>query len=151
MALRKWLVTGLGNSLLGADGFGPAVIDRLRRRSHLADNVELVDAHTDLLGLFDRFGSFDGVVLVDAVMGGDSPGVHVFEEDDFSAAAANVVNCHAVSPLVAVVLFRQLHPEARTRFTLVGLNVARIDATSTLNSADVEDGAAAVTRIVTAS
>lgn len=150
MTARKWLVAGLGNALQGADGFGPAVIERLRSRPDLPPDLELVEAHTDLLSLYDRFSSFEGVVLVDAVLGPGPRQVKLVDEDTFSDWNADPANCHHWSPLVAVKLFRLLQPGQRTRFVLVGLEVNRIDAGSPATPTEIESGAGLVMRVTAA-
>jgi hydrogenase maturation protease len=113
----QWLVLGLGNSLSGADGFGPAVIERLRADG-VPDGVELVDAHTDLLGHLHRFVEADEVVLVDVVLDARG-GLAVVDEQEFSSWDDTSRGAHQVSPLAAVKLFRRLHPGAATRIRLV--------------------------------
>jgi Ni,Fe-hydrogenase maturation factor len=49
MTPSKPLVVSLGNPLLGADGLGAAVLDRLRASPGLAGAADLVDAGTDLV------------------------------------------------------------------------------------------------------
>ena len=50
---KRVLIFGCGNVLLGDDGFGPAVIDRLRRRA-LPDDAHAEDVGTSIRGiLFD--------------------------------------------------------------------------------------------------
>jgi hydrogenase maturation protease len=114
----KWLVLGLGNRLAGADAFGPAVIERLRAARAADDDVELVDAHTDLLAYLHRFPAHDEVVLIDAVLD-DRGGVACIDEDTFAGWDGRMSGAHAMSPVAVVKLFWQLHPEAATRFTLV--------------------------------
>jgi hydrogenase maturation protease len=121
----RWLVLGLGNPLAGADGFGPAVIARLREAG-VPDGVELVDAHTDLLGHLHRFVEADEVVLVDAVLGGRGD-VAVVEEEEFSGWDHTSPGAHQISPLAAVKLFRRLHPGERTRIRLVAQFVREED------------------------
>ena len=121
MAPLTWLVVALGNPQQGADGFGPAVADRLRRTRGLPDGVDLVDAHTDLLAHLERFAQYDRVVLVDAVLGGERGQVAVVDEETFAPWDERSPGSHSVSPLVAVKLFRQLHPASRTRILLVAL------------------------------
>lgn len=113
----KWLVLGLGNPLAGADGFGPAVIARLRRESP-PDGAYLVDAHTDLLAHLHRFEQVDHVFLVDTVLD-DRGGVAMVDEAEFSQWDDRSGGVHQLSPLAAVKLFRHLHPEAATLITLV--------------------------------
>ena len=117
MTVKKWLVLGLGNRLAGADGFGPAVIGRLRRAAR-PDGADFVDAHTDLLAHLHRFEHVDHVVLVDTVL--DSRGgVAIVDEAEFSQWDDRSGGVHQLSPLAAVKLFRRLHPEAATRISLV--------------------------------
>jgi hydrogenase maturation protease len=113
----KWLVLGLGNPLAGADGFGPAVIARLRRESP-PDGAHFVDAHTDLLAHLHRFEHFDRVVLVDTVLDGRG-GVAVIDEAEFSHWDDRSGGVHQLSPLAAVKLFRRLYPATAARITLV--------------------------------
>jgi hydrogenase maturation protease len=141
-------VAGLGNPLQGSDAFGPAVVERLRRSAVLPSGTDLVDVHTDVLSQLDRFVAFDGVVLVDAVLAGSPGGVAVFSEETFASWPAVSSNCHAVSPLAAVKLFRLLQPSSRTRFVLVGLMVDRIDSRVVPDSGAVQAGVEAVVRIV---
>jgi hydrogenase maturation protease len=143
------LVVGIGNPLQGADGFGPAVIASLRASASLPPDTQLIDAHTDLLALIDRFAAFDQVVLVDAVLGDGRAEVIVFDEPAFAQWPTESPSSHQVSALVAVGLFRRLYPEARTRISLVGLNVDEV--TRQQNGAQfVDEGVAAVQRLIAA-
>jgi Ni,Fe-hydrogenase maturation factor len=81
MARPKRLVLGLGNRLVGDDGFGSAVIEMLRARPGLPANVELVDAHTDVLAHVETLGSYDDVVLVDVVIDGSGSPKSTHEGD----------------------------------------------------------------------
>ena len=74
-------VIGLGNVLLGDDGFGPFVVELLRTRYVFPSEVELLDLGTPGLGLISYLHGHDAVVIVDAVAGAGTPGdVRVYEE-----------------------------------------------------------------------
>jgi hydrogenase maturation protease len=74
-------VIGLGNVLLGDDGFGPFVVELLRTRYAFPPEVELLDLGTPGLGLISYLHGHDAVVIVDAVAGAGLPGdVRVYEE-----------------------------------------------------------------------
>jgi len=60
----RLLVAGIGNPDRGDDGFGAAVIARLR--GHVPAGVRLLACSGDVLGLIDEWDGFDAVVLVDA-------------------------------------------------------------------------------------
>jgi len=147
----KRLVVGLGNPLAGSDGFGTAVLARLRERGPLPAGVALLDAHTDLLGQIDAFLAYDEVVLVDAVVGiGGAGRVDVFDERTFSAWPDSAASCHHLSPLVAVKLFRTLYPDAATRLTLVGFCADEIVMGQALPPAVVTSGVETVARLLLA-
>lgn len=67
-------VLGLGNVLMGDDGFGPAVVEALRARYEVPRSVELLDAGTPGLELLSLVQGLDHLVLVDTVETGDPPG-----------------------------------------------------------------------------
>ena len=128
MSQVKRLVVGVGNWLAGDDGFGVAVIAALRARARPVD-ADLLDAGTDLLRHLERFASYDEVILVDAVIDPARRGeVAVVEEGEFGDWPDAAPGCHEISPLTALRLFRLIHPEAQTRFTLVALFTGDIAA-----------------------
>jgi hydrogenase maturation protease len=67
-------IIGLGNVLLGDDGFGPFVVELLRTRHVFPAEVELLDLGTPGLGLISYLHGHDSVVIVDAVAAPGSPG-----------------------------------------------------------------------------
>lgn len=67
-------VVGLGNVLLGDDGFGPSVIERLRARWEAPPGVAFVDAGTPGLHLVSHLAGRQHVILVDTVAADGSPG-----------------------------------------------------------------------------
>ena len=82
-------VIGLGNVLLGDDGFGPYVIELLRRRWEFPAGVELLDLGTPGLGLTGHLLGHETVILVDAAAIADAPGViRVFEDADLDRLPA---------------------------------------------------------------
>ena len=123
MSRGSSLVLALGNRLAGADGFGPAVLDELRSGGVPVAAV-LVDAHTDLLAHLDDLARSDRVVLVDAVLSSSGGGVSCLSEEQFSTWDERSSGAHAMSPLLAVKLFRSLSargllPAGDPRITLV--------------------------------
>jgi hydrogenase maturation protease len=149
MVRPRRLVLGLGNPLLGEDGFGSAVIEMLRQRPDLSAAVDLVDAHTDLLAQVETLGSYDEVVLVDVVIGAGHPGdVEVVDEETFMRWPETSPSCHQISPLLAVKLFRTLQPQAATRITLVALHADAVRAAPGVAASVVAAGGEAVVGIV---
>ena len=76
-------VIGLGNVLLGDDGFGPSVVALLRAGWQFPDAVELVDAGTPGLHLIASVYGRDALVLIDAVSGPGAPGaIHCYRREE---------------------------------------------------------------------
>jgi hydrogenase maturation protease len=67
-------VIGVGNVLLGDDGFGPYVIELLRSRWEFPASVELIDAGTPSLDLASYCRGRDVTILLDAVAARAEPG-----------------------------------------------------------------------------
>jgi len=68
------LVLGLGNVLMGDDGFGPAVLDTLADSYTFPPEVELVDGGTPGLNLSVVMMDRDVLIVVDAVTASAAPG-----------------------------------------------------------------------------
>ena len=71
------VVLGLGNPLMGDDGLGLAVLDRLREEWDLPDAVELVDGGTWGMTLLPLIEDADRLVLIDAIRTGAPAGTVV--------------------------------------------------------------------------
>jgi hydrogenase maturation protease len=129
---KKALVLGLGNPLSGDDGFGALVLEFLSQHARdLEPDCTLIDAHTDLLNHIEDFLEYDRVILIDTVLDLEGklgkPGrILVRGEEAFRCWPEESHGAHQMSPLLAVKLFRSLHPDAQTRITLVGLLVDQV-------------------------
>jgi hydrogenase maturation protease len=69
------LVLGLGNTLLGDDGFGPTLLEQLAKRYPYAGGyVEFVDGGTQGLNLLGYLAGREALVVLDALATGAEPG-----------------------------------------------------------------------------
>ena len=140
MAQRRRLILGLGNRLLGDDGFGAAVVSALRRRGCDA-SADVRCAGTDLLDEIESFHRYEEVILVDAVLGAGTPGtVAVLDESIFGAWTERSEGAHQMSPLLAVKIFRRLYPASATRIRLVALHSDAIRRTTDVAATAVSAG-----------
>jgi hydrogenase maturation protease len=131
------LVAGVGNVLLGDDGFGVEVARcLLAEPATLPAAARVVDFGTRAVHLaYELLEGYDGVVLVDAMARGEAPGtVFVFEPDlapvaeDAAGALldAPMMDAHSMHP--AAVLRMALGLGARLPFVrVVGCEPADID------------------------
>jgi hydrogenase maturation protease len=67
-------VLGLGNVLMGDDGFGPTVVDAIHREYEVDDDVEIVDLGTPGLDLLPWLADAERVIIVDTVRSDAAPG-----------------------------------------------------------------------------
>lgn len=77
----KVAVIGVGNLLLGDDGFGIHVIEELRRMREFTESrtVEVIDAMTSTAMLLAAMDGRDKAIIVDAFSWNGNPGdIHVF-------------------------------------------------------------------------
>jgi hydrogenase maturation protease len=68
------LVLGLGNVLLGDDGFGPAVVNALSDGFHFPPEVEIVDGGTPGLNLSALMMDREVLIVVDSITSKGGPG-----------------------------------------------------------------------------
>lgn len=91
------LVVGFGNALAGDDGAGSAVVARLRVRGTAA-GLRAEDGHGDSLRLPSLWRGERRVWLVDALVGGRSPGtVHRLDHDEVLAVPQRHATAHRLS------------------------------------------------------
>ena len=72
--MKKILIGGIGNVLLGDDGVGPYVARLLAARYEFDDGVEVADLGTPALDLIDQLTERDAVILIDSINTGVAAG-----------------------------------------------------------------------------
>ena len=70
----RTLVLGIGNTLLGDEGVGVAVIDHLKAQGGLPGDVDLLDGGTGSMVLLEPMREARRMILVDATADGAPPG-----------------------------------------------------------------------------
>ena len=71
--MLKILIAGIGNKLMGDDGFGPKVIEELAKLQ-LPSEVDVVDYGTSAFKVLFDLENYDLVIFVDAIDGERQPG-----------------------------------------------------------------------------
>jgi hydrogenase maturation protease len=71
---KRTLVLGIGNTLLGDEGVGVAVIDHLQATGGLPANVDFLDGGTGSMVLLEPMREARRMILVDATADGAPPG-----------------------------------------------------------------------------
>lgn len=78
---KKIKILGCGNTLMGDDGVGIRVIEKLQEMK-LPENVEIIDAGVGGMAILSWIEDADKVVIVDAVQTGNEPAGTVYEFTD---------------------------------------------------------------------
>ena len=77
------LILGLGNVLMGDDGFGPHVVRAFEEQFVAGPGVAVVDLGTPGLDLTPWLADADHAIVVDTVHANDAPGtLHVYTKED---------------------------------------------------------------------
>jgi hydrogenase maturation protease len=102
------LVAGIGNPDRGDDGFGPAVVARLRASSPAG--VCIAECRGDVLGLIEQWSASAAVIAVDAAAPNDQPGrIYRFDlAHEPMPASLAACSTHALGLANAVELARRL-------------------------------------------
>lgn len=92
---KRILVAGVGNTLRGDDGFGPAVTELL---GHLPARAEVIETGTGGMALLQELMvGCDGLVLIDACDRGAEPGT-VFVLEPEVGDGVHVPDVHLANP-----------------------------------------------------
>jgi hydrogenase maturation protease len=90
-------ILGLGNILVGDDGFGVHFITWFSERYHLPENVSLVDGGTAGLGLLNAVTGADFLIVIDAIKANDAPGsIYRFTKEDMTDYLPPPTSAHEV-------------------------------------------------------
>ena len=95
--MKRALIAGIGNVLLGDDGVGPYIVRVLESEYSFGDNVEVADLGTPALDLTHRIVGLHTVILVDCVASDEPPGTVVLyrKADILSETPAQRLDPHS--------------------------------------------------------
>jgi hydrogenase maturation protease len=133
--MKRVLVAGIGNVLLGDDGVGPFVAQWLSASYSFAEGVEVEDLGTPALDFIDRIVGLDALIVVDAVNNDQPAGtVTLYCKEDLLRNAPGVrMDTHSPAlseSLLAAEVFFGLSPKA---VLLVGISGASYQAECALS------------------
>ncbi len=114
-------VVGLGNTLMGDDGIGIAVVSELKRNYVFCPDIEIIDGGVGSFSL--PFHRFRKVIIIDAVRDEDKkPGDIVFytKEEILSGSLVQKLSLHDVS-IEEVFFLLALRDELPDEIVLVGV------------------------------
>ena len=120
--LPRASIIGLGNVLLGDDGFGPCAVEMFRSQYECGPDVEILDLGTPGLDLSPYLYGRNLVVIVDAVNASDEPGTLCVGSLSDSARAQVALRLTGHAPgLTEALLQLRLVNQAPTEVVVVGV------------------------------
>jgi hydrogenase maturation protease len=102
----KTLVLGLGNPILGDDGVGLVVLERLRPQLHDRPDIDLGQDYWGGLRLMERLVGYDRAIIIDAIVSGQAVGTVLALAPD-SIPTQRSASSHDVTLPTALDLGRQ--------------------------------------------
>lgn len=127
------VVIGLGNPLMGDDGLGLVVLERLRDGWDIPAGVELVDGGTWGMNLLPVIEDARRVLLIDAIEIGAAPGTEiVIPRERLPRYLATKISPHEVD-LRDVLALAELRGTLPAHTTAIGLQPARIELSEELS------------------
>jgi hydrogenase maturation protease len=101
---EKIAIVGVGNLLLGDEGFGVHVINKLKD-CRLPENVKVYECGTGALSLLNVLEGFEKAIILDAVKLGGKPGtVYSFklDEDELNDGLMKILSLHELNFAIAI-------------------------------------------------
>ena len=133
--MKKVLIGGIGNVLLGDDGVGPYVVRLLAARYEFDDGVEIADLGTPALDLIDQISAKDAVILIDSIETDAAPGAVVLYRKADIVRHRPAVRMDPHSPaLVDTLLGAEFFGVAPADVLLVGIQAGSFEAECELSA-----------------
>ncbi len=127
--MKRVLIGGIGNVLLGDDGVGSYVVRLLAARYEFDDGVEVADLGTPALDLIDQISAKDAVILIDSIETDAAPGAVVLYRKADIVRHCPSVRMDPHSPaLVDTLLGAEFFGVAPADVLLVGIQAGSFEA-----------------------
>jgi hydrogenase maturation protease len=145
---KKIIIVGVGNRLLGDEGIGPHIIDKLLQ-THMPSNVEVIDCGCDLLSLTPHLNKPQKIIVIDAIRAGGKPGeIYRLDYSELETRGVKMRSSHQVGAIDALGLLKQIYPAlADCEIVIIGMEPKAIELGTGLSD-KVRESVADVLRLV---
>jgi len=147
--VKRVLIGGIGNVLLGDDGVGPYVVRLLESLYQFGNDVEIVDLGTPALDLVDQISGREVVILVDSIDAGVAHGaVQLYRKEDIVKPGASARWDTHSPALIDTLLGADFLGLAPASLLLVGIQAQSFDAGCALSESVKVGASRAIAEIV---
>jgi hydrogenase maturation protease len=124
--MKKTIVLGVGNRLMGDDGFGPRVIEELQKRE-VPPGVELMDAGVGGMAILSWIEGADKVVIIDSVQTNNEPPgtVYRFTDKELPPSDMFMLSLHDLN-LVDTINIGRVVQKMPDEIVIYGVEVKRV-------------------------
>ncbi|MBL4903457.1 hydrogenase maturation protease [Desulfocapsa sp. AH-315-G09] len=107
---KQCAVIGIGNTLLGDEGVGVHIVERLQRNYRFAPEIALIDGGCAGLNLYFILERYDPVIIIDALaLHAGTPGsLHIISGDELTGKETDGCSAHSVGIGDVLLLLRSL-------------------------------------------
>jgi hydrogenase maturation protease len=142
------MVIGLGNRLLGDEGLGLHIIDKLSQ-IFMSSNVSIIDCGCDLFSVMSYINKPQKIIFIDAIRGGGKPGqIYRFDYSKLATVKDEMQSGHQIGTIVVLRLLKSVYPVlADSEITVIGIEPKTLELGNNL-SQEVKERIADVTRLV---
>jgi hydrogenase maturation protease len=146
--MKKIVVLGVGNRLMGDDGFGPRIIEALEKRE-MPSNVELIDAGVGGMAILSWIENTDKVIIIDSVQtNNELPGtVYRFTDKELPPSDMFMLSLHDLN-LVDTINIGRVVQKMPDEIVILGVEVKRIAQFDDRLTPEVEAAVAEVIDLV---
>ena len=145
---KNIIIAGVGNRLLGDEGLGPHIIDKLLQM-HIPSNVEVIDCGCDLLSLTAHLNKPQKIIIIDAISAGGKPGkIYRLDHCELETGDVKMRSSHQVGAINALGLLKQIYPVlVDCEVVIIGIEPKAIELNTEL-SEEVSRSITDVTKLV---
>ena len=138
-AHHRVLIVGIGNQLLGDEGVGLHIIDKLSQIT-LPPYVDIIDCGCDLYNVVSYLNRAQKVIIVDAICAEGKPGdIYRFDYSELKAAQAKISSVHQLGGVDVLDLLMLVYPCLNNcEITMIGIEPKTIKLGTNLSKEAIE-------------
>ena len=149
--MKRVLIAGIGNVLLGDDGVGPYVLHQLESSVSFDAGVTLEDLGTPALDFIDHIAGLDALIVIDSVDNGKLPGtITLYRKADLLRCRSSIrMDTHSPAITESITAAEIFFGASPAEILLVGISAETYDAGCSLSERVQAAVAPAICQVLT--
>ncbi|WXG43380.1 MAG: hydrogenase maturation protease [Promethearchaeati archaeon SRVP18_Atabeyarchaeia-1] len=149
--MKRVVVIGIGNIILGDEGVGVHVLNRLRLEK-LPDEVELIEGGVGGIALLNFIKGVERALFIDAVAGAKPGRIHRLTQNDLEEkvkTSLHPMSLHDIGLAEMIKIGKTLYPDEMPReIVIYGIEITELKAYSTELSKGVNNSIDRVVKLI---